>query len=472
MNPELASMSDDQIRAAADRLETLANDPAQMLMAQSRMSQMTPAQLDAVKQSAGLAGGADAGAGAAATVSASASAFAVGDRVELHGLSTAEFNGRSGRVVSRLNAKGRHEVVLDGPGATSKSLALRPGNLRQAGAGRAGGGSPKADIGALSVRDLKRVLAAKGVDLTATAAGMDRGELVALARRHASEEEAAAILRPPPAATPASASSGAPGPAGMTQEQLAHASRQMANADPATLRAQAQALRSMDPDVIRRSTPQMAHLSDAEIRQAADQMDQLASNPAMLQVAAQQLGNLTPEQLGSVGRQAGGAPAAAPGVDPAEAMAAVDPSQLKAMLETMKGNPEMLAHMKRMLPGGDQMSEEQLRQQLETLSRMQPEHLQRMMKVGATVSKVAAPALAVWRKVDRWLGGRLLAIVGVVAAAVAAQLLRRMYTWWAPDGGGGVSTVPDALGGQDHSFTFVADGASTAFEDDEFADVS
>lgn len=66
-NPAMANFSDDQIRAAADQLETMANNPAMLEMASKQMENMTPEQLRAMQNMA-----ANKGAGGVPTPAAAA----------------------------------------------------------------------------------------------------------------------------------------------------------------------------------------------------------------------------------------------------------------------------------------------------------------------------------------------------------------------------------------------------------------
>jgi hypothetical protein len=71
----------------------------------------------------------------------------------------------------------------------------------------------------------------------------------------------------------------------------------MAKMDPSQMKAQAKALRNANPDMIRRSNPHMRNLTNAQILEAANQMEQMASDPAMMKEAAEQMKNMSPEQL-------------------------------------------------------------------------------------------------------------------------------------------------------------------------------
>ena len=71
------------------------------------------------------------------------------------------------------------------------------------------------------------------------------------------------------------------------------AQQQMQNCDPEQMKAQARMMKNMDKDNLRRMNPQFANMSDAEIDMAASQMEMMASNPAMLKMAAAQMGGMS-----------------------------------------------------------------------------------------------------------------------------------------------------------------------------------
>lgn len=72
----------------------------------------------------------EAGSGKPKVVFEEVGTIKVGDRIEVQGLSRDEFNGKKGKVVSGLNAKGRIGVRLDWK---NKGLMLRPQNIKLSG---------------------------------------------------------------------------------------------------------------------------------------------------------------------------------------------------------------------------------------------------------------------------------------------------------------------------------------------------
>ena len=97
------------------------------------------------------------------------------------------------------------------------------------------------------------------------------------------------------------------------------AQQQMQNCDPEQMKAQARMMKNMDKDNLRRMNPQFANMSDSEIDMAASQMEMMASNPAMLKMAAAQMGGMSHGQAqaqmkavqGARGKKKGGAALAA-----------------------------------------------------------------------------------------------------------------------------------------------------------------
>lgn len=80
----------------------------------------------------------------------------------------------------------------------------------------------------------------------------------------------------------------------MSAEQWEQAREQMMN--PEALQQQANMLKNMDKATVRRMAPQFANMSDAQIDAALAQMQMMASNPAMLDMARQQMSNMSHEQ--------------------------------------------------------------------------------------------------------------------------------------------------------------------------------
>ena len=208
------------------------------------------------------------------------------------------------------------------------------------------------------------------------------------------------------------ASGGAPAPtATSTMSQAQQAAKMMQDMSPEQLKQQAQMLRTMDPDVIRRTNPQMANMTDSQIKMAASQFEMMAANPAMMKMAAQQMANATPEQLEAMAKgqmPASGGQTAPSGTaasmaeamgDPTEMLANIDKTQLKEMLNMVKDNPEMLKQYAQMAG----MSEDQLKQGVESFASMDDSKMDAALRVMKTVSK----AKGAWDKTNAKVGGNL-----------------------------------------------------------------
>jgi len=208
------------------------------------------------------------------------------------------------------------------------------------------------------------------------------------------------------AATPAARPAATP-----SVNQAQQAAKAMQNMTPEQLRQQAQMLKTMDPDMIRRTNPQMAHMSDAQIKMAAMQFEMMASNPAMMKMATEQMANATPEQLEAMSKgqmptaAAGGNASAGAGSfadamgDPAEMLANIDKTQLKGLLNTMKDNPEML----KQYAGMSGISEEQLKQGVESFAGMDDSKIDAVLKM----AQVAQKAKGTYDQLDAKVGGKL-----------------------------------------------------------------
>ncbi|VEU34311.1 unnamed protein product [Pseudo-nitzschia multistriata] len=206
-----------------------------------------------------------------------------------------------------------------------------------------------------------------------------------------------------------------------TASQTKQAADMMKNMTPEQFRQQAQMLKTMDPDVIRRTNPQLAHMSDAQIKMAATQFEMMANNPAMMKMAMDQMKNTSPEQLEAMRKgqmpatatTPGGVPSQANmaqmGADPSEMLAGMDKKQLKEMLNTVKDNPEMMKQFADMTG----MSEDQLRQGVESFAGMDDSKLEAAL----TMMKTAQKAKDAWAQADAKVGGKLKHIL--IASAVA-----------------------------------------------------
>mmetsp|Transcript_14653 Transcript_14653/g.43683 ORF Transcript_14653/g.43683 Transcript_14653/m.43683 type:complete len:487 (-) Transcript_14653:55-1515(-) len=102
-------------------------------------------------------------------------------------------------------------------------------------------------------------------------------------------------------------------PPNISQTDWERAQQEMQNADPEQMKAQARMMKTMDKASIRRMNPQFAQMSDAQIDMAAQQMEMMASNPAMMKMAMQQMQGMNAQQAQSMAaQQMGRAAATAP----------------------------------------------------------------------------------------------------------------------------------------------------------------
>lgn len=200
--------------------------------------------------------------------------------------------------------------------------------------------------------------------------------------------------------------------------------------------------------------PQMAGMSDAQIEQAAAQMEQMAENPGMMQMAAQQMKNMSPDQITQMQNMAknmnpaemqkmqkmakdmgmspgggggGGMPDMA-GMDPAnmdmskaaDMMKNMDPENLKSMMkmqrEMMKNNPEMFEKMMGSNPMMKGMDKDQLEKQMDMMENMDPKQLKSMMAMAQGVQKYTAPLQNAYAWLNNATGGRAVSVLVAVGA--------------------------------------------------------
>ena len=206
--------------------------------------------------------------------------------------------------------------------------------------------------------------------------------------------------------------SAAPGNSTPSVNQAQQAAKVMANMSPEQLKQQAQMLKTMDPDVVRQTNPQMAHMTNGQIKMAAMQFEMMASNPAMMKMATEQMANASPEQLeamrnGQIPTPGGQNPSSGADMgsfanamgDPTEMLANIDKTQLKELLNTVKNNPQMLRQYAQMTG----MSEDQLKQGVESFAGMDDTKIDAALKM----MKIAQKAKSTWDKANTKAGGKL-----------------------------------------------------------------
>jgi hypothetical protein len=96
---------------------------------------------------------------------------------------------------------------------------------------------------------------------------------------------------------------------------------------------------------LRRQNPMLRNMTDEQIRQAAVQFEMMASNPAMMKAATEQLSGMSPEDLkrqgstdnsGAANAAVSSAIPAALAGDPAEMLKNMDPETIKQQVKMMK----------------------------------------------------------------------------------------------------------------------------------------
>ena len=171
---------------------------------------------------------------------------------------------------------------------------------------------------------------------------------------------------------------------------------QLDNMTPEQLKQQAEVMRRMTPQQIRQMNPQLAGLTDDQIEQSVHQMEQMANNPAMFEMAKNQMKGMSPDSIANM--KAGGAMPA--GMDPSKMLETMDGKQLKEMIKMMKENPEALKQM-----GGQG---EQMMKALQMFDGMDEKQLDAAVSMMKGVQKVTAPVRNAYAKVNGLCGGHLM----------------------------------------------------------------
>ncbi|KAL3942489.1 MAG: hypothetical protein SGARI_000253 [Bacillariaceae sp.] len=325
-------------------------------------------------------------------------------RVILHDLKTTELNGKLG-VIRRYSVFIKEE---------NKTVGLKPANLQY---------EPRT-VDSLSAKELKMVLKGKDVE-DSEYTGIDKAELKSkVSELVPNEDDIPKLLAKGMSAAPKPApAKPAKAPARQTPNQAAQAADQLSKMSPDQLRQQAQMMRSMPPSQLRRMNPQFARMNDTQIKQAADQMEMMANNPQMMEMMANQVKNMDPDELERIQSQArngqmpagmpppgSGAPPRAGGQqqqpgeqDPTAMLQNMDKEQFKTMMKMVKDNPDMLKQYAAM----SGTTEEQLKQFIDAFSGMSDDKMEAALKV----MKTAASAKEKWTQVNEKTGGHLKTIL-------------------------------------------------------------
>jgi hypothetical protein len=200
-----------------------------------------------------------------------------------------------------------------------------------------------------------------------------------------------------------------------TPNQAEQAANMMSNMSPDQLRQQAQMLKTMDPNTIRATNPQLAHMTDEQIKQAAGQFEMMASNPAMMKMAMEQLKSGVPPSGQPGSSPANMAAQMGAGGDAGQMLANMDKNQMKQMLNSLKERPEMM----KQFAGMTGMNEEQLRKGVESFASMDDKKMDSALKMMQTAQK----AKDKWNIVNSKVGGHLLKILIAMGVLVIGYIV-------------------------------------------------
>lgn len=199
---------------------------------------------------------------------------------------------------------------------------------------------------------------------------------------------------------------------------------QLDSMTPEQLKEQAEAMRRMTPEQIRQLNPQLASLTDEQMEQTVQQMEQMANNPAMFEMAKRQMKGMSSDDIANL--KAGGPMPA--GMDPSKMLESMDGKQLKEMVKMMKENPEMLKQM------GSQG--EQMMKALKMFDGMDETQLDSAVSMMKGVQKATAPVRNAYAKVNGLCGGHLFKVMVLLVIIYVGMFI---YLRFFAVTGGGVS---------------------------------
>ena len=208
---------------------------------------------------------------------------------------------------------------------------------------------------------------------------------------------------------------------------------QLDNMTPEQLKQQAEAMRRMTPEQIRRLNPQLASLTDEQLEQTMQQMEQMATNPAMLEMAKRQMKGMSPDDIANL-KADGTMPA---GLDPSKMLETMDGKQLKEMVKMMKENPEMLKQM------GSQG--EQMMKALKMFDGMDENQLDSAVSMMKGVQKVTAPVRNAYAKVNGLCGGHFIKAILLLVLVYVGMFIYLRFFVAAGSGGDAPGSTLDAL---------------------------
>jgi hypothetical protein len=256
----------------------------------------------------------------------------------------------------------------------------------------------------------------------------------------------------------------APNAFNMSPDQFKTASQQMASMSPDQLKQQSAVLRGMSKETLRRTNPFMANMSDSEIDVAINQMEKMASDPAMLKMASEQLKNMSPDQLEHMrniaksGSMMGGISVNdtnangtdAPHAFPNDAAQMFDtllanPEQVNSMVKMLKQNPDMIKQIFAAQlrgsdgQGADNAKVKQMENLVDHFSEMDDKYLEKMLKTLNTFRAVVKPLWKSFWATKYFLGVSAKTLI-VLINIVFAFGTYMFYKWLKARGG-----VEDAL---------------------------
>lgn len=212
-------------------------------------------------------------------------------------------------------------------------------------------------------------------------------------------------------------------------------------------------LRSMPYDTLRKTNPPMAHMTDAQIEMSIKQLEQMAENPELMKLAADQMKSMTEEQYESVKQMLGGNGGGGGGVgatnnteattmpmlDPSNIMEGLlsNPEQLNTIVRTMKKNPELLKQVLGGAGGPNAMvpekQKEQLNRAIDSFVQMDDAKMEKYLSLANGVQRMAKPVVATLEKVKQRSGLSmrtliLLIILGMFV--VFGMAIMKLWMWW------------------------------------------
>lgn len=212
-------------------------------------------------------------------------------------------------------------------------------------------------------------------------------------------------------------------------------------------------LRSMPYDTLRKTNPPMAHMTDAQIEMSIKQLEQMAENPELMKLAADQMKSMTEEQYESVKQMLGGNGGGGGGVgatnnteattmpmlDPSNIMEGLlsNPEQLNTIVRTMKKNPELLKQVLGGAGGPNAMvpekQKEQLNRAIDSFVQMDDAKMEKYLSLANGVQRMAKPVVATLEKVKKHSGlsMRTLLILMIVSMFVVfGMVIMKLWMWW------------------------------------------